>query len=822
MTDRHHLHDTISRALRLCQQTIFPPVMGRLLNEAMQPDPDPGKIADIIRTDPPFTALVLALANSAYYNLTSPVSDIQRAAAVLGNKELVKLILFASFQTHLNAFSRDRDLMAKLWNATIWGATAAEVLASRLDPPNSSKTYICVLLKDLARILLAAQGKLPYPVEQLATFTPQQEALEREQWGTTHEVLTKELLDQWNMPEVCSRAILAHHDINHLDQYPSGVQAAILGTRWAEVEFPHRDNPEQVLQFSFFIQNILGLTSEEFLEIRNQITHKFRALCQTMDIPLTSPDKRFFDHSITTLQRIYFLSMDIRHAQKGVSSVVKAMGVHLKMYWGIETWDVALGTHFPGKWALYHNPMDNKDPAIISPQDIPWRCQGPIMDIPGEGRPIGLFRLDSAQSHLAENEELQLYFRFAGLHFEAFLQDLALTDCKARTLDAIPIGVALLDHSGTIMSANAHFKSFYPDLEKTPGISLATMLAQGFGYPHDAELSAYFAHKDVKEYARIFCPLKRDNESCIYLCIHRQKDDSQAQHIALVEDISKVRSIEFDILKQRAFLHNLISSMQDIVLTVDKTGRISFVSPTGPSAWKGKNLFEIAQPESRAEVQWDTSLFHRPGQPVEVCLKESDPSHPQCYELVISRLTSSPTQYLVVARDVSLIRRLEKKLKQQARFDGLTNVFNRRQFDRALAREVAASHQTGRPLGMIFFDVDNFKGFNDQHGHQAGDKVLTTVGKILRSNTRQGMDIPCRYGGDEFVVLATDIERSPLQNLATRIKEHFDSHFADSLSLSTGVALLKSGENPEQFLLRADKASYAAKAQGGNTIVIAE
>ncbi|MGX9364651.1 HDOD domain-containing protein [Desulfoplanes sp. PS50] len=825
MADPQTLHRRISKSLRLCQKTVFPPVMGKVLHEAMQPDPDLTRIADIIRMDPSLTAMVLALANSAYYNLSSPVSDIQRAAVVLGNKELVKLILFASFQKNCTSAGVNKGDLALIWNAIIWGATAAELLAERLDPKHVAKAYLCALLKDLSRILLMTTDEYPLLVSELTTFSPQQAALEQNLWGTTHELLTKELIDQWALPDICTEGILAHHDMDHLDQYSPLVQAVILGTRWAEVEFHHQGDPGPALHFSTLARRVLGLGDDQFSCLRTQVTEKFQAICEALDIPQLPSEERFFEHSIKSMQELYFLSMDIRHGKEGMASVVNSIGIHLKLHWGIERWDLALRTPFEDNWIIYHDPHRNLASKAVSPADIPWKLHGPTIDLKDAGKKIGSLRLDGKDRGMAKDRDLHLYFRFVGQHVASYLANQARVESKAQTLDAIPVGVARLNAVGTILQTNAHFKAIKPGLTDPKGKNLLDILTSEFGYPKDAELNAFFQDTQQSEYSRIFCPLNGPDdasETCIYLSVHKKPEANETEHIALVEDISKVRSIEFDILRQRTFLHNLISSMQDIVMTVDHDGKITYVSPLGSPSWLGKNLFHLTRPEKTTVARWNPSYLKQSGTPVEVTMGTGTSGKQGSYELIISELTRSPLQYLVVGRDVSQIRRLEKKLKHQATFDSLTKIFNRYQFDIALAEEVKKCTRTGRSLGMIFFDVDNFKGFNDQYGHQAGDKVLAGIGSILRASTRQGMDIPCRYGGDEFVVLATEIGHEPLYNLASRIKELFGKHFAKDLSLSIGIALYNENESPELFLARADKAGYTAKSRGGNRIVVAE
>ena len=165
---------------------------------------------------------------------------------------------------------------------------------------------------------------------------------------------------------------------------------------------------------------------------------------------------------------------------------------------------------------------------------------------------------------------------------------------------------------------------------------------------------------------------------------------------------------------------------------------------------------------------------------------------------------------------------MEQKIKVQAVFDGLTKVFNRHQFRLFLKREISRCKRMGTALGIIFFDLDKFKEYNDQYGHQEGDQALAKFGQILRQNSRKGMDYPCRYGGDEFVLLAGNMNKKSLENLATRIKDNFDQIFKKQLSLSIGLALLQENESPERLLYRADQAAYKAKKAGGDRIVWAE
>ena len=134
-------------------------------------------------------------------------------------------------------------------------------------------------------------------------------------------------------------------------------------------------------------------------------------------------------------------------------------------------------------------------------------------------------------------------------------------------------------------------------------------------------------------------------------------------------------------------------------------------------------------------------------------------------ELVFSPLETEEAEqgFLIVGRDLTAVRRLEEKLRRQALYDGLTGLYNRHQFHAILEREAIRAGRTGRGLGMIFFDLDGFKAINDTLGHQAGDKVLKSMAKMLWDNLRKGTDFPCRFGGDEFAAILTEVDEQGAQ-----------------------------------------------------------
>jgi diguanylate cyclase (GGDEF)-like protein len=173
--------------------------------------------------------------------------------------------------------------------------------------------------------------------------------------------------------------------------------------------------------------------------------------------------------------------------------------------------------------------------------------------------------------------------------------------------------------------------------------------------------------------------------------------------------------------------------------------------------------------------------------------------------------------------------RLRDKLRQQSIRDLLTGLFNRRYLEETIAREIHRVDRNQHPLGVIMIDVDHFKRFNDTHGHEAGDIVLREMGVFLRSQVR-GEDIPCRYGGEEFVLILPDAPLEVTKLRAEKLRagiQQLNLVFKDqplgSISVSLGVAVYpEHGSTADAVIRAADAALYRAKRAGRNRVAVAE
>jgi len=160
--------------------------------------------------------------------------------------------------------------------------------------------------------------------------------------------------------------------------------------------------------------------------------------------------------------------------------------------------------------------------------------------------------------------------------------------------------------------------------------------------------------------------------------------------------------------------------------------------------------------------------------------------------------------------------------------DGLTQIFNRRHFDIKIWEEVHRADRQGHDVFLLLLDVDNFKRYNDQLGHQAGDRLLQSIGAIMKSCIRENVDWAFRFGGDEFSILLTQITMEQALMTGRRILQKFaEQNFLES-GLSIGMArFVRHQNNPWEtdiadLIGRADKTLYTAKNLGKNQICVDE
>jgi diguanylate cyclase (GGDEF)-like protein len=181
---------------------------------------------------------------------------------------------------------------------------------------------------------------------------------------------------------------------------------------------------------------------------------------------------------------------------------------------------------------------------------------------------------------------------------------------------------------------------------------------------------------------------------------------------------------------------------------------------------------------------------------------------------------------LFLAREIGRRAKAEDRLEELATTDALTGLRNRRKFDTTIDLEWRRAARLGTSIGLLMIDADHFKAFNDTWGHQAGDQVLVGVAICISDSVSRAGDCAARYGGEEFAVLLPGLSGAESLAVAERIRTKVElwSDEPQVTTVSVGVASFKptSATDWADLVGAADKALYAAKANGRNCSVLAE
>lgn len=289
----------------------------------------------------------------------------------------------------------------------------------------------------------------------------------------------------------------------------------------------------------------------------------------------------------------------------------------------------------------------------------------------------------------------------------------------------------------------------------------------------------------------------------------------------------------------------LAEESSDMVMRIGFDERILYVSPacirivgwsaeqlTGTPALAGVNAEDLphvrktVEALKRGEIEETRLVYrtrHRQGGEIwlETALRAThDPQ------------TDRVNGVVAIARDVTEHKSLQEKLAILATQDGLTGLANRRHFDDRLQHEWRRAERDAAPLSLLMIDVDNFKKYNDQYGHQAGDACLKTVARLIGAEARRPADLAARYGGEEFVLLLPNTDEVGCASVAARLHEaleqaaiqHAQNPPTKQVTLSVGGATgwpnAETANHHATLITAADRALYAAKHAGRDRFVM--
>lgn len=301
-------------------------------------------------------------------------------------------------------------------------------------------------------------------------------------------------------------------------------------------------------------------------------------------------------------------------------------------------------------------------------------------------------------------------------------------------------------------------------------------------------------------------------------------------------DITAQRHVEEQLRASEQKFRTLIESANDIIYTLEATGRVDYVSPNWteilghPTASiVGQRFEELLHPDDRASVREllaATLINGNKQEGIEYRIRRLDGSwiwH-TANGAPLHAPDGSPSGMIGIARDISERKIGEARILRMAHYDALTDLPNRSLFFDRLQQALQLASRHERSLALLFIDLDRFKPINDMHGHGVGDFVLQTAARRM-SDTLRGSDAVGRIGGDEFVVLLSEIEDTATAlEVATKICNAISEPVVmDDLQLQisccVGVAVYpEHGSDAAELFRNADLAMYRAKDAGRDGI----
>ncbi len=313
------------------------------------------------------------------------------------------------------------------------------------------------------------------------------------------------------------------------------------------------------------------------------------------------------------------------------------------------------------------------------------------------------------------------------------------------------------------------------------------------------------------------------------LLIQRREHERELER-RVREATQDLERINTELRATKQYLENLIHSTVDAIITTDEAGVVTFVNEGavrmlgyGREDWCGKPLEQFLA-GGREEAWHARRLLDDGGmlQNYEIDLvHKSGTTVPTSMSLSFVRDSDGAVaSILAICKDITRQKHLENELKEMSIKDSLTGLYNQRYFYDRLQAEIERAKRQNHPLSLLLFDVDQFKTYNDCHGHLAGDGVLQMVGQIVTDCTREHVDLGFRYGGDEFTVILPEADEHQTHAIAERIRQAFEGQRFDALTVSIGLMTYREGYSLRTFIQFTDAMMFDAKRSGGNQIFV--
>jgi len=442
---------------------------------------------------------------------------------------------------------------------------------------------------------------------------------------------------------------------------------------------------------------------------------------------------------------------------------------------------------------------------------------------------------DLTQGSMHEMSLKQTTLELESIATRAREQESQLQTILNNTLDAIVILNRLGRISGFYLSAQQMFG--YSEYEIL-GKPLSALFPAPFNRRFDLLISQNSGDKPLKFIEQV--KSLKSNGEIFYsdVAINTIFEAEELQYIVTIKDITEQQLAQEDLYREKEQAQVTLSSIADGVITTDIIGQINFLNPAAIklTGYQHEELinqrldrvitiqservklpvFECISTGLQVDSISGDILIDKNGQQL-VIHQVASPIHNQVGDIVGA---------VMIFRDVSKSHRLASRLSWQASHDELTQLVNRREFERELEHVIDSAENDASEHCLCFMDLDKFKVVNDTCGHVAGDELLRQLADIFRAQIR-GADTLARLGGDEFAVILNKCGLAPAVNVAEEMRaavEDFRFGWGGQsfqVGVSIGLVLIDaSSTDVEEVFKAADSACYAAKEAGRNRVHI--
>lgn len=407
-------------------------------------------------------------------------------------------------------------------------------------------------------------------------------------------------------------------------------------------------------------------------------------------------------------------------------------------------------------------------------------------------------------------------------------------------LDNARDAILILDNLGVI-------KSFYRSAQKMFAYDEEDIIDKAFSvllaFPYSNQYAEMFSNnEDGESYIDITAEadaLKSNGDLFpIEMSIRSIYDDISSRFVVTISDISDRKLVQDALYQEKEQAEVTLSSIADGVITTDIIGRINFINPAAlkligrdrddiishridlmviiESERPQLPVFECIERGVKVESMSGDLLYNGSSQPL-IIHQVASPIHNQMGDIIGA---------VMIFRDVSKSHRLASRLSWQASHDELTQLYNRREFERHVQEVMDSAINEDQEHCLVFMDLDKFKVVNDTCGHAAGDELLRQIAQIFRNHVR-GSDIVARLGGDEFAFILSRCSLKPAAAVAEKVRHAIEEYRFSwdgslfQIGVSMGLVMIDAN-CPEisEVLKAADSACYAAKEAGRNRIHI--